>query len=376
MVSHILTAGALTSLDASYVTTGVFSTARLGSGSADNTKFLRGDSTWALAVISVGLAVPPELSVSGSPVTSSGTLSVTKANQSANTVWAGPSAGSAAAPTFRALVTADYPDDSVTYAKMQNVSATSRILGRKTSGAGDVEECTLSEILDFISSATKGDILCRGTSSWTRLPVGTNDQPLVADSGASSGVAYKVLPVTGGGTNSSTALSNNCIMTSQSGAIKEAAALTNGQFLIGSTGAAPVAGTLTGIGDVVILNAAGSASIYSGPYIDEGDGTTTNAYVKLFTFQFSNPNGVPVVFVIKNTHGSNSLTVKVTYDNAFGATNVDVEIVVPPSTVEIINSLAIISGATDPPPYTDLEFRVKSSVIDDHATYESRVMLF
>jgi hypothetical protein len=49
------------------------------------------------------------LSVSGSPITSSGTITLTInfANQSANTVLAGPSSGSATAPTFRALVAAD-----------------------------------------------------------------------------------------------------------------------------------------------------------------------------------------------------------------------------------------------------------------------------
>lgn len=60
-------------------------------------------------VTSVALTVPAEFSVSGSPVTSSGTLAVTKANESANTVWAGPTSGSAAQPTFRALVSADLP---------------------------------------------------------------------------------------------------------------------------------------------------------------------------------------------------------------------------------------------------------------------------
>jgi hypothetical protein len=65
-------------------------------------------------------------------------------------------------------------DDVVTYAKMQNVSATSRILGRKTAAAGDPEECTLSEVLDFIGSAAQGDILYRGASSWGRLAAGTS----------------------------------------------------------------------------------------------------------------------------------------------------------------------------------------------------------
>ena len=60
-------------------------------------------------VTSVAMTVPAELSVSGSPITTSGTLAVTKATQSANTVWAGPTSGSAAQPTFRALGLADLP---------------------------------------------------------------------------------------------------------------------------------------------------------------------------------------------------------------------------------------------------------------------------
>lgn len=65
-------------------------------------------------------------------------------------------------------------NDVVTYAKMQNVSATSRVLGRKTAGAGDTEECTLSEVLDFIGSAAQGDILYRDASAWARLAAGTS----------------------------------------------------------------------------------------------------------------------------------------------------------------------------------------------------------
>src|SRR5262249_19223102 len=60
-------------------------------------------------VTSIGLSMPAEFSVSGSPVTTAGTISVTKANQSANQVYAGPTGGGAAAPAFRALVQADLP---------------------------------------------------------------------------------------------------------------------------------------------------------------------------------------------------------------------------------------------------------------------------
>lgn len=62
------------------------------------------------AVSSVAMTVPTDiLAVAGSPITSSGTLAVTKANQSANVVFAGPTSGGAAAPTMRALVSADLP---------------------------------------------------------------------------------------------------------------------------------------------------------------------------------------------------------------------------------------------------------------------------
>lgn len=60
-------------------------------------------------VTSVDLTVPAIFSVGGGPVTTSGTLAVSLATQAANTVFAGPDAGGAAAPTFRALVAADVP---------------------------------------------------------------------------------------------------------------------------------------------------------------------------------------------------------------------------------------------------------------------------
>jgi hypothetical protein len=60
-------------------------------------------------VTSVALVAPAEFTVSGSPVTTTGTLTITKANETANFVWAGPTSGGAAQPTFRALVSADIP---------------------------------------------------------------------------------------------------------------------------------------------------------------------------------------------------------------------------------------------------------------------------
>jgi hypothetical protein len=59
-------------------------------------------------VTSVGLSLPNIFTVSGSPVTSSGTLTAALASQTANTFLAAPS-GSAGAPSFRAIVAADIP---------------------------------------------------------------------------------------------------------------------------------------------------------------------------------------------------------------------------------------------------------------------------
>jgi hypothetical protein len=63
------------------------------------------------SVTSVDLATPAEFSVSGNPITTSGTITVTKVNQSANQFWAGPTSGGSAQPSFRSIVVSDLPAD-------------------------------------------------------------------------------------------------------------------------------------------------------------------------------------------------------------------------------------------------------------------------
>lgn len=53
------------------------------------------------------------------------------------------------------VITASILADAVTYAKIQNVSATARVLGRATSGAGDVEEIPLAGGLAISSGSLK-----------------------------------------------------------------------------------------------------------------------------------------------------------------------------------------------------------------------------
>lgn len=71
------------------------------------------------------------------------------------------------------VATAHIASSAVNYSKIQDVAATSRLLGRKSANAGPVEECTLSEALDFVGSAARGDLLYRGATGWTRLAAGT-----------------------------------------------------------------------------------------------------------------------------------------------------------------------------------------------------------
>jgi len=65
-------------------------------------------------VTSVALTAPSFISVSGSPITSAGTIALSLASQTSNQVFAAPN-GSNGTPTFRSLVAADIPSLTSTY---------------------------------------------------------------------------------------------------------------------------------------------------------------------------------------------------------------------------------------------------------------------
>ncbi len=79
------------------------------------------DLTAGGTVTSVALSLPAIFTVSGSPVTTTGTLTGSLATETANTIWAGPGSGAAAAPTFRTLVVADLP--TITSSQVNNTIA-------------------------------------------------------------------------------------------------------------------------------------------------------------------------------------------------------------------------------------------------------------
>lgn len=97
---------------------------------------------------------------------------------------------------------------AVTYAKIQNVSTTSRILGRRSAGAGSIEEMTLSETLDLIGSAAQGDILYRGAAGWARLGAGSSGQVLRTN-GTGADPSWATVSASPGGSNTQIQFNNS-----------------------------------------------------------------------------------------------------------------------------------------------------------------------
>lgn len=116
------------------------------------------------SVSSVALSMPIEFAVAGSPITGSGTFTVSKQNENANLVWAGPVSGGAAAPTFRALVAADFPGGSGTVTSVGHTLSvpagfmTSSVAGSPITGAG-----TLADTITLANQAA--NLVFAGPSS-------------------------------------------------------------------------------------------------------------------------------------------------------------------------------------------------------------------
>jgi hypothetical protein len=97
------------------------------------------DPTWvapsAGGVTSVAMTVPSFLSVTGSPITTTGTLALALTTQTANTVLAGPTSGGVAVPTFRSLVLGDLPAGVGT---VTSIGTTAPLTGGTITGTGTI----------------------------------------------------------------------------------------------------------------------------------------------------------------------------------------------------------------------------------------------
>jgi len=159
------------------------------------------------SVSSVGLALPSIMTVSGSPVTSSGTLTGTLTTQSVNAIFAGPSSGAAAAPTFRSLTTADIPALSYVTSVTATVPAFLSIAGSPITSSGTLAisysgtalpianggtgQTTASAAFNALSPVTTtGDLIIgNGTNSATRLAIGASTYVLTSNGTTASWAA-------------------------------------------------------------------------------------------------------------------------------------------------------------------------------------------
>ncbi len=240
----------------------------------------------ATGVTSVALALPTTIfDVSGSPVTSTGTLSATFDNQTANTVFAGPTSG-IATPGFRALVSADIPSLSGSYinnstsvqaganfnigdagvigttlnvgglstlaaltqvgtASINGSGSATTTIGNVTAGSTIIQRVNTSFTLDGVAastyaigaSTTTGTIVIGGTAQTAAITVGSSSaaQTLNLGTGAglstvniATGAAANVVNIANGASAGTVQIGNSNKMM-----------ITNLGVTIGYTGSAP-----------------------------------------------------------------------------------------------------------------------------------------
>jgi hypothetical protein len=84
---------------------------------------------------------------------------------------------------FRQLTVGMVPDDLITYAKIQNVSATDRLLGRSTAGSGNIEEITCTAagraLLDDANASDQRTTLGLGSAATQNTGTSGANVPLL-----------------------------------------------------------------------------------------------------------------------------------------------------------------------------------------------------
>lgn len=222
-----------------------------------------GAGTGTGSVVSVAMTVPSFLSVSGSPITDSGTFVVTLAAQSANFVFAGPSSGASASPSFRTMVSNDLPANLTGYTGSGGTFSGPTILNPTISG-GTISGATISGATisgqTFINPTVSG-----GTFSNVSIIASTFSGGTISGSTAS---AITVIASTfSGGTVSGATISGGIVRASTiSGGTASGLTLTAPVFsgttsgvVVATSAGTLIARTITGSGSITVANGDGVA---------------------------------------------------------------------------------------------------------------------
>ena len=205
-------------------------------------------------VTSVDISTPNIFTVSNNPVTTSGTLTLTLANQTANYIWAGPATGSPAAPSFRALVAGDIP--SLTASKIS-----------------DFNEAAQDAAASMITSATHTNVSVSyndeaGTLAFTAAATYSDENARDAVASLITGSSHSGISVayTDDGANAGTLAFTNTGVTSIAG--------TSNEIEVSGTGSGPYTGAVTiGLPNDVTI---GGGLTVTGDLTVNGNTTTLN----------------------------------------------------------------------------------------------------
>lgn len=249
---------------------------------ADKTK-LDGIASGATAntgtVTSVALSLPALFTVSGSPVTTSGTLTATLASQTANQVFAAPN-GSAGAPTFRALVAADIP--TLTAAKISDFDTQVRTnrLDQMAAPTADVafnnrKITGLADPTNAQDAATKAyvDTTAQGIHTHTSCRLATNGAlPSSTYANGTSGIGATIT----GSANGALTVDGVAVAVDDRILVKDqASAFQNGVYVVTATGGASAVFVLTRSTDM------NQDAEFPGSFefVEEGTANADNGYV-------------------------------------------------------------------------------------------------